>query len=205
MLNYVLKNIQIVGFVLLVSAVVWLYKDKEFYKSENLRQTDNASWSRKYDSLRFSNQVLTSEEIEEYLNYNDPELKKKIDAANIKINRIESLVSQTLKYRDTLKRESDVSSLVNAIKNSIPKEQSWSDTTKCMTIKGVASFDGQKLKVVVSDREFKNKSDVVAYWERRQWNFLGIKTRLFGKKVFTAKVFDDCGESQMIKIEKKKL
>ncbi|MNL86767.1 hypothetical protein D3C87_2156190 [compost metagenome] len=57
---------------------------------------------------------------------------------------------------------------------------------------------------MVDDRQFHNKSDAVAYWERREWNFLGFKTRFLGKKQFTAKVFDECGESRTMKIEKKK-
>ncbi|WP_123923471.1 hypothetical protein [Flavobacterium tructae] len=199
-----MQNFKTIAIWLSIVVIVWFYKDYQFQKKENIRQTENVSQLRKSDSLRFTSQVLTHKEIEEHLNYSDPELKKKLDAANIKIARIESIVSQTLKYRDTTKKETDVSGLVDAIKNSIPKEQSWSDTTKCMTVAGVASFDGQKLKVIVNERQFKNKSDAVAYWERREWNFLGIKTRFLGKKQFTAKTFDECGESRIMKIEKKK-
>ncbi|BFM41649.1 hypothetical protein CFS9_02900 [Flavobacterium sp. CFS9] len=198
------QNLKTIAILVFALVAVWFYKDYTFQKAENERQTENASQLRKLDSLRFSNQVLSPKEIDDHIAYNDPELKKKLDAANIKINRIESLISQTLKYRDTTKRESDVSGLVEAIKNSIPREQVWIDTTKCMTVAGVASFDGQKLKVVVNDRQFKSKTDAVAYWERKQWSFLGLKTRFLGKKQFTSKVFDECGESRIMKIEKKK-
>lgn len=198
------KNIKLIGIILLVVAAVWFYKDYTFQIKENKRQAENASQLRKADSTKFASQLLSKEEINEYLQYDNSDLKKKLDNAGIKANRIESIISQTLKYRDTIKRESDVSGLVDAIKNSIPKEQAWIDTAKCMIVKGTVTFDGQKLKVVVNDREFNNKSDAVAYWERRQWNFLGIKTRLFGKKQFTSKVFDECGESRTMKIEKKK-
>ncbi|WP_202703164.1 hypothetical protein [Flavobacterium sp. UGB4466] len=203
-LPVLVQNLKAIVFVFVTLIALWFYKDYQFQKEENIRQSENVSQLRKSDSLRFTSQVLTHKEIEEYLNYSDPELKKKVNAANIKISRIESLVSQTLKYRDTIKRETDVSSLVDAIKSSIPKEQSWSDTTKCMTVTGVASFDGQKLKVVVNDRQFNNKSDAVVYWERKQWSFLGVKTRFLGKKQFTSTVFDECGESRTMKIEKKK-
>ena len=203
-LSLIWSNVKIFAAIVLVIGIVWIYKDKEFYRAENVRQSENVSWLRKYDSLRFSNQVLSSKEIEEHITYNDPELKKKLEAANIKINRIESLVSQTLKYRDTSKRETDISGLIDAIKNSIPKQQSWIDTTECMIVKGIALFDGQKLKVAVTDRQFNNKSDGVVYWQRRQWKFLGIKTRLLGKKEFTSTNFDECGESRIMKIEKKK-
>ena len=202
-LDILIKNIKAIGVVLLVVAVVWFYKDYQHQKSENQRQTENVSQLRKADSLRFTSQNLTLSEIKDYLEYQNQDLKNKLANEGIKLNRIQSLVSSNYYYRDTTSRETDVTGLVEAIKNSIPKTQSWTDTTKCMTTKGTVSFDGQKLKVTVNDREFKNKSDGVAYWQRRQWNFLGIKTRFLGKKEFTATQFDECGESRVMRIEKK--
>lgn len=202
-LDILIKNLKVIAVVLLVVCAVWFYKDYQFQKSENQRQTENAFQLRRADSLRFSSQNLTLSEIKDYLEYQNSDLKKKLENEGIKLNRIQNIVSSNYKYRDTVKKETDVSGIVDAIKNSIPKEQSWTDTTKCLTIRGNVSFDGQKLKVTVSDREFKNKSDGVAYWQRREWNFLGIKTRFLGKKEFTAKQFDECGESKVLRIEKK--
>lgn len=199
-----IQNIKTLLIGVAIVAAVWFYKDYTFQKSENERQSENASQLRKSETLSFTTQILNEKEMNDYLKYQNSDLKKKLDNAGIKASRIESIVSNSYKYQDTIKRETDVSGLVDAIKNSIPKSQSWSDTTKCMTINGVASFDGQKLKVVVIDREFNNKSDAVAYWERREWSFLGIKTSFLGKKQFTSKVFDECGESRIMKIEKKK-
>jgi hypothetical protein len=189
--------------IAVISIAIWFYKDYTFQKEENKRQSDNMHQTRIADSLRYSNQILTANEIKEHLQYQNSELKNKLLKDGIKLNRIESLVSTNYRYHDTIKRESDVSGLIDAIKKSIPKSQDWIDTTKCQTTKGTVSFDGQKLKVIVSDREFKNKSDAVAYWERKQWSFLGIKTRFLGKKQVTAKTYDECGESRILKIEKK--
>lgn len=201
-LSIILKNIRIIFIVLLITGGIWIYKDWQFQIAENIRQTENNSQQRKYDSLRFTSQSLTKDEIKEYLKYQNPDLQKKLENSNIKLNRIESIVSNLYKYKDTAKQETDVTGLVAAIKNSIPKSQSWTDSTKCLTTKGTVSFDGQKLKVIVNDREFKNKSDGVAYWQRREWSLFGIKTRFLGKKEFTAKQFDECGESKIMKIEK---
>lgn len=189
----------IAGFVV----AIWFYKDWQFQTLENKRQSENMHQSRISDSLNYSSQILNANEIKEYLQYQNSELKNKLAKDGIKLNRIESIVSTNYHYRDTVKRETDITNLVDAIKKSVPKMQQWSDSTKCQTINGIVSFDGQKLKVIVSDREFKNKSNAVAYWERKQWNFLGIKSRFLGKKQFTAKMFDECGESRMLKIEKK--
>jgi hypothetical protein len=197
-----LKNLRIVLIIALIAGVIWLYKDWQFQKAENIRQTENNLQNRKYDSLRFTSQSLTKDEIKEYLQYQNPDLQKKLENNNIKLNRIESIISNLYKYKDTSTHETDVSGLITAIKSSIPKSQTWIDSTKCLTTKGIVSFDGQKLKVIVNDREFKNKSDGVAYWQRKEWSLFGIKTRFLGKKEFTAKQFDECGESKTMKIEK---
>lgn len=202
-LSVILKNLRTIFIVVLICAAIWIYKDWRFQIAENIRQTENNSQNRKYDSLRFTSQSLTKEEIKEYLQYQNPSLQKKIENNNIKLNRIESIVSNLYKFKDTAKQETDVSGLISAIKSSIPKSQTWIDSTKCLTTKGTVSFDGQKLKVIVNDREFKNKSDGVAYWQRKEWSLFGIKTRFLGKKEFTAKQFDECGESKTMKIEKK--
>ena len=68
-----------------------------------------------------------------------------------------------------------------------------------MLIKGEIDTNGV---ITIKDRQFKNKMDAVAFWERRQWNFLGIKTRFLGKKEMTAKIFDDCGNSTVVQIKK---
>lgn len=203
-LGVIWKNVKLIGVIALAVAVVWFYKDYQFQKREKEVQTENARQLRKAEVSGLTTQLLSEKEMNDYLKYQNSDLKKKLDNTGIKSSRIESIVSNSYKYRDTSKRETDVSGLVEAIKNSIPKQQRWSDSTKCLINTGLVLFDGQKLKVIVDDRQFKNKSDAVAYWERRQWKFLGIKTRLFGKKEFTSINFDECGESRVMKIEKKK-
>lgn len=202
-LDLILKNIKLLFILALCIGVVWFYKDWQFQRKENKRQSENMHQIRISDSLRFSSQILNANEIKEYLEYQNSDLKNKLLKDGIKLNRIESIVSTNYHYRDTVKRETDITGLVDAIKNSIPKNQEWTDTSKCETIKGLVSFDGQKLKVVVSERELKNKSDAVAYWERKQWRFLGIKSRFLGKIQMTSKRYDECGESSILKIEKK--
>jgi hypothetical protein len=205
-MNYFTPYIQTLRTILIIAGIalaIWFYKDWEFQTAENKRQTENMHQIMIADSLRYSSQILSSNEIKEYLQYQNSGLKNKLLKDGIKLNRIESIVSINYRYHDTVKKETDITGLVDAIQKSIPKSQEWIDTTKCQTTKGIVSFDGQKLKVVVNDREFKNKSDAVGYWERREWKFLGLKTRFLGKKQVTAKMFDECGESRMIKIEKK--
>lgn len=194
------KNIVI---IVLLIATVWIWKSWEFQKSENIRQTENLTELRKVDSLHFARQIMTSNELKEHLLYQNSDLKNKLVKAGIKEKRVTEIVTNNYGFKDTIKQETDISKIIESVKTNIPKAEEWIDKTQCLTIKGTVLFDGSKLKVIVNDREFKNTTNAVAYWERNQWNFLGLKTRFLGKKQFTAKVFDDCGESQILRIEKK--
>ena len=184
-LDIIFKNIKLIAILLLVVVAVWFYKDYQYQKSENLRQTENNNQLRKADSLRFASQILTLNEMKDYLQYQNSDLKNNLAKDGIKTNRIKEIISNTYNYKDTL------------IKKYIPGP--FIDSTKCLTIKGFVDSSG----VTITDRQFYNKTDAVAYWQRREWNFLGIKSRFLGKKQMTAKVYDQCGESKIIKIEKK--
>lgn len=200
----IIQNIKTILIVIAIAFAIWFFKDWQYQKEENIRQTENNRQLRMSDSLRLTSQLLTTQEMKEYLEYQNKDLQSKLKQSGIKESRLESITSNNYYYRDTIKQSTDVSKLINSIRSGIADEQSFIDTTKCQTIKGKITFSGKDLKVEINDREFKNKTDAVVYWERGQWKFLGIKTRFLGKKQFTSKVFDDCGESKILKIEKKK-
>lgn len=199
-----LQTIRTVLIVFGIASAIWFFKDWQHQKEENIRQTENANQLRKSDSLRLTSQILTTQEMKDYLEYQNKDLQSKLKQSGIKESRLESITSNNYYYRDTIKQSTDVSKLINSIRLGNADEQSFTDTTKCQTIKGKITYSGKDLKVEINSREFKNKTDAVIYQERKQWKFLGIKTRFLGKKQLTAKVFDDCGESKIIKIEKKK-
>jgi hypothetical protein len=184
-LAVIIKNLRIIFIVILIAGAIWFYKDWQFQKAENIRQTENNSQLRKADSLRFTTQILSLNETKDYLQYQNSDLKNNLAKDGIKTNRIKEIVSTTYKYKDTI------------IKKYVSGP--FIDSTKCLTIKGFVDSTG----VTITDRKFTNKTDAVAFWERNQWKFLGIKTRFLGKKQMTAKVYDECGESRTIKIEKK--
>ena len=199
-----MQNLRIITIIVFLCGGVWILKDWQFQRAENIRQTENASQLRKSDSLRFASQNLTASEIKEYLKYSNPTLASKLKADKINYNRIESIITQKLKYKDTVKSIIDVTSIVSAIKNKMPLKTPFLDTTKCQTNKGFIEYKNDSLKVIFTEKTFNNKTDAVAYWERRQWSFLGIKTRFLGKKQFTAKMYSDCGDPTVMKIEKLK-
>ena len=184
-LDLIIKNIRLLFLIGLVGYIVWLYKDREFQKAENERQTENNEQIRKSDSLRFSTQILNANELKEHFEYQNKDLKDKLAKEGIKESRIKEIISSKYYYRDSIQKKYYAGEFI--------------DSTKCLVIKGEIDTNGV---VTIKDRQFKNKMDAVAYWERRQWNFLGIKTRFLGKKQMTAKVFDDCGNSKVIQIKK---
>ena len=68
-LDLIIKNIRLLFLIGLVGYIVWLYKDREFQKAENERQTENNEQIRKSDSLRFSTQILNANELKEHFEY----------------------------------------------------------------------------------------------------------------------------------------
>ena len=198
-----INSIKIYLLFIVAGLAIWFYKDYQYQKQENKRQTKNIEQIRKYDSLRFASQTYNKDELNEYLNYSRTDLKEFLDENRIRTNRIEKIITQSLKYRDTTQSKTDLKKVLDAIKNQKEIKVPIIDSTDCLIIKGFIAFDNDTLSLNITDRKFKNKSDVITYWERNQWNLLGIKTRLFGKKKATVIIKDACGNTETFVINKK--
>ena len=186
----------------LVCAGIWFIKDyidKKEFKQDTIT---NQLYQDKFDSLRVSYTVLADKQMINALKQNN-EYKKLLKESNIKLGRVTSFMQSVLKYRDTTIVETDLSPVLDAINLKKNISVPFVDSTKCMTIKGNVDLIGGFMTLNITDRVFNNKTSIIAYWERREWKFLGIKTRFLGKKQGTAKVIDECGESRTINIEKK--
>ena len=99
-LDLIIKNIRLLFVIGLVGYIVWLYKDREFQKAENERQTENNEQIRKSDSLRFSTQILNANELKEHFEYQNKDLKDKLAKAGIKTDRVKEIISSNYYYRD---------------------------------------------------------------------------------------------------------
>jgi hypothetical protein len=218
-MNY-LTYIKSAIILIAVCASIWFYKDyidKSAFKKDT---ENNQAWSDKLDSLRISYIVLTDKQMIEHLS-NDKKTNAILKENNIKLAHVTSIMNHVLKYRDTTIVRTDFSDMITAINERKPYKQPFKDSTDCMVLKGfleyqpgtieVDEFGGLRngshaspLSFSITERSFDNETTAVAYWQHRQWKFLGIKTRLFGKKEATAKVVDKCGKSQIINIEKAK-
>lgn len=199
-----INNIKTYLIVAGIIGAIWFFKDYQHQKSENIRQTENIENIRRSDSLKFTSQTYTRKELEDYLEYNRKDLKKFLDNQNVKLNRIQNIITQELKYKDTISRSVNLQPILDAIKNRQNMKIPVIDSTRCMIVKGFVIFENDTLSLKITDRQFKNKSDVVSYWERTQWKFLGIKTRLFGRKKATVIIKDDCGNTETFVIDKRK-
>lgn len=159
------------------------------------RLEENARQQLYVDSLKFSTQSLKISEFKEYLKLRDNQLLDKINKAGVKTNKVERIITNNVHYinKDTI--HYDLDSLKHAIINDLEAEKLITYSDSCLSINGVVKYDKNILSFDLIDKEFKNKTDVVVFTERKQWKFLFIKSKLFGKKYSTAKVFNNCGES----------
>lgn len=197
-----INNLKTYLIVIGVAVAVWFFKDYKHQVEENKRQTENISQIRYYDSLKYASQTYTKKELDEYLEYNRQDLRDFLEENKIRTKRIERIITQSLKYKDTSLYKQDLKAILDAINEQKEIKVPVIDSTDCMIIKGFIQYDGKTLDLNITERQFKNKSDVVTYWERNQWKFLGIKTRLFGKKKATVTIKDNCGNTETFVIDK---
>ena len=192
----------------LVGAVIWFVKDYQYQKAENKRQSANTNQLLNYvrDSAANAQLVLSEKEIKNHLLQENGQLLKNLRDQNIKLRRVERIVNQILQFRDTTTNEIKAVGLVRAVKLGTPMSLPVLDTTDCWVTGGVIEFNGEEIFLKITDRQFKNVSDYVAYQERRKWKFLFFNTRIFGKKEIKVQVFNSCGgtETKTLVIDKRK-
>lgn len=199
-----LNNFKSIGIGLALIISVWYYKDAEKAKEDLKIQESNASMIRKFDSLRFASVTYNKEELNEYLEYQRKDLQQFLKDNKINTRNIEQIITQKLEYLDNIERKTDLQPILDAIKQREDVKVPIVDSTSCLIVKGFVVFKNDTLSLDITERKFKNRSDVVSFWERNQWSFLGIKTRLFGKKQGTVIIKDDCGNTETFIIGNKK-
>lgn len=196
-----LQHILIVAVVGLVLVAYTLQQRVIFHKSESARQESNFETLRDFDSLKVANVLLrTSSEIKEYVESNK-DLNELIKDRDIKIKRLQSVIYQHQKYRDTVQRVTDVSEIVEDIRENVTSVVKWSDSTECLVVKGVVKYEDEQLSVNVTSREFTNKIAIIGTMERPQTNLF---TRWFGKLRAKITVVSKCGDTETLIIERVK-
>lgn len=205
MLGWILKYGKQIVVALVAGALVWfvtnyfqLKKDKErlsFNNAQLLNEMESA-----LTELR-ANKV----EMADFIDYVAPDLRKKLDSANIKLRKIQQVIVQKTSYVDNKKRTTNLDTILDVIKKGIHKDTLQArpitapvvDKTPCLLIRGDVSYDGEHLELNITERKFTSINQVVSHIQRRQWKILGlIPTRLFGKREIKVTVFNECGESK---------
>lgn len=207
MVNF--NNIKIIVLAGLIIAFVWLFKDWQYQTLENKRNTENIRQQNNLDSIHNAQYIFNQRQMDEYIQANS-KLKQQLKDEKIKSSRVTSIKTHDYTYSDKNKNSIAIitpTGITIKTDSIVPKNTPivvpFTDSTACLKIKGNIKFENSRIFVEINEREFKNKTTVISYWERRQWKFLGIKTRFLGKIQATAKVIDECGHSEIITIDKK--
>jgi len=196
-----LQHFLILALIGLVGFSVWAWGEIKFQKTEKFRQEQNYENLRDKDSLKVALlNFRTNDELKDYVSTNK-DLKELLEQQKIKLKRANNIIYQKQQYIDNLNRSTDVSDLIQNIRNNISATTQWSDSTECLIVKGNVEYKNDSLAVNVTDRKFDNKIVIVGGWERDQRNLF---TRWFGRKKAIVTASSKCGESETVVIEKQK-
>lgn len=186
----------------IVMSIMW--NQITFHKGESLRKGQNYESLRDLDSLKVANLIFrTDTEMEDYIDSNT-ELKKLMDRQKDeydgKIKKLTNIIYQKNIYIDNLEQSTDVSDMVDNIRNNISVTKKWTDSTECLVIKGQIIYDNNTLTNIVTERKFESDMILTGHLQKSQRNWW---TRTFGRrKEAVATVTSNCGETKTIVINK---
>jgi len=192
---------KLIGAFLLVTTIVWLWKDYQHKIEENNRLQENYRQEIQKDSIGFSEVLLTKDEAIEELKYNRQDLVKKLEEQDIKLNRITRIVSQKNTYVNIDTTTYLLNKILKGIQENKPVIQAVSDSTDCHLVEANLHFDGKDLRLDVTKVGFTSMTDIVAHTEKVGFRFW----KWFRKKKVTVTVLNSCGESEsrIINVQKK--
>lgn len=172
---------------------------------ENILKEIKESTEKKLVEYSFKN----DKELKEYLENTNSHLRgldKKLDDAGIRIKQINKIVSTTIKVRDTNYNKIILDS-INSILDKLNRGEDlvfpFEDKTDCFQFNAKITFSDGTASVEVLNRSFNDTLTHVTSWEKKKhrWVF-GIKTNWFGRKIAKVTLFNKCGYSQTIVIDK---
>ena len=198
-----INNLKTIAIVMLIVMSVWLYKDYGFQKSENIRQTENNRQLRKFDSTKYSQEILNLKEFREVVD-GDVKLKKILDENNIKIRNLTRIIRQSTKYNDNKNRETNLQPIIKAIVNDYPEKMEIIDSTSCLIIRGNIEYKNDSLKLNITERGYNDESEIIGHLQRRKRKILFWNTRFLGRRQAEVKVINQCGNVTTKIIERKK-
>ena len=81
-----------------------------------------------------------------------------------------------------------------------PFTYKFSKDTACFSIEGLINNKNDIPEMQFTQLYYSNNVEYLIYWERKKWEFMFIKSRLFGKKENQLEVISKCGYSTVQKI-----
>lgn len=197
------SNIKAIIITAVLIAAVWIFKDWQFQKKERAVQEENVRQLLEAEKTHSAELLLNNNQLNEYIQGNE-DLKALIAENNIKASRIEKVTEVRYEYLEAKEQKKDITPVVENIKKNINFSIPLIDSTECLVIKGSIDYKDDSLSYRINSRKFNNKTTTVGFWERRQWKFLFIKSRLFGKIQAVTFTRNQCGESntQVINLNK---
>lgn len=185
-----------------LAALLFFINNYQKLKADNARLKENARQTLLKDSLKISQQLLTKKELKEFLEVRDKQLLEQLKADAVKLRQVERIIRTETTYRDTVNKIVGLDSILKAIQVKKEVREYFIDSSKCLTVKGYHEFNGDSLKMVITDKQFKDKVNGVIHWERKPWlNIFGLKIRIFGKKQYSGKVYSDCDSTEIEVLE----
>ncbi len=203
-LKVITGNLKEVFIGALIVLVVLLYISNKKNKKDNERNQNNYIEALQENVDIVTTLNLDKQQFEKTINLRFDTLVSQLDSANIQLKKVQRVVVQKFYYKDTTQNKMDLQPIVEAIHKSVKLSVPFIDKTPCLIVRGLLMYNGQSLSLNIQEREFKSINEVVSHIERNQWNLLFFKTRLFGKKEIKVTVFNQCGESKTIIINKTK-
>lgn len=189
----IISNIKTFVIVALSAAAIWFYKDWRYKTEEVARVRHNAEQVRKQDSTRYSEQVLTKQELIQEMEYNRRDLLARLEKQDIKLKNIQRIVSTKKTYTDTVATSIILEGLLEAIEQKREITVPFKDSTDCIIIEGNLHFNGKDIKLNNLSKKFTSTTDIVAYLEKRSfWKFW----KWFSKRKVSITVVDSCGKSE---------
>tara|TARA_R110002051_G_scaffold257868_1_gene316865 strand:+ start:3013 stop:3612 length:600 start_codon:yes stop_codon:yes gene_type:complete len=199
-----MKQISYIAIVLALAGMFFIGRQYANAISENERLRHNLAETVRENSELATALTVKDSELRELLQNKFPELEAKLDSLKIRSNTIEKIVVQKHFYKDTAVSKTDLRPVLDAIQKKAKIITPFVDSTACLVVKGYVEYNGERLNLAITNREFKSISEAVSHWERKQWKFWFIKSRLFGRKELKVTVFNNCGESKTIVVNKKR-
>lgn len=199
------KHILIILIIGLTIALGYQMDRSSKFKELSEQRGVNFEQLRDFSDAKIASITLeNARDIEEFINSRD-EMKdlyeKRLAEGKLKTKQLESIIYQKNVHINKIETNHDVTTIVRYIKDNTPTEVKWKDSVECFVIKGKIVFTGDSLYNSITERSHINKLLLTGYKQRPQKNWW---TRNFGRWESVASVTSECGDTETIRIFKKK-